>query len=135
MLLALGVSVENIAFIGLSTITATIGGLVHSFNARVDFSKIPEDSFRPKSRDHAFDILAWVIARLTLAVATGLVLGMYLAPMAKSGDEVLRLLALVAVAGYSAPKLWMQQSKALEKLISRGTTSAQSPSSTDEYRA
>lgn len=114
MIFALGVTTENIAFILASVVVAVVGGGVHVFNVRADFSKYPEGAVKPKSCDHTFAIVAWILARFALSAATGLVLGMYLAPIASKGDEVLRLLALVAVAGYSAPKLWIQQSKALE---------------------
>lgn len=117
MILALGVTLENLAFIIASVVVAAVGGGAHVFNVRTDFSKAPDDADKPKSLGHACANTAWIIARMALAAMTGLVLGMYLAPIASSGDEVLRLLPLVAVAGYSAPKLWAKQGKVLEDLI------------------
>ena len=113
----LGFSSQDRFLLALCPLAAALGGFVHVWMLKDDYSKLPKRGGLASPKK-AFVMTAWLSGRLILSAVAGLVLALYfVGALTDSPTTVARILAFAILIGYAAPRLWVAQEQIVAKAV------------------
>ncbi len=110
----LGFSKLDITLLWLCPTFSVVGAIVNILVSDMDLTR-PYKSGKKLDRSKYLMYFEWVIRRILLGVATGIIVSLYFVDALKeSSTTVARILALSILFGYISPKFWFT----LDKVVS-----------------
>jgi len=108
----LGLSVYDIALLFFCPLGAALGAFSYCVvdTIKIDGLPISEDEFIVPTKEVISVRTTWMFLRLVLAAILGLIIG----SIQETPATLAKLIALLIILGFSAPKLWLAQEKVVD---------------------